>query len=207
VYIELKVGGFGIAGFVAGLCFLLFFFGSYVAGLAGWEVAVLFAIGLTLIISEIAIHPGTIIPGLIGLLLVGTAVVLAMTDRYPHEPLIPSGEMLERPLINLGITVLLACIAIPIITRYLPNTSLFRVIALARNQARGPSFSDKTVDSPVKLSVGESGVALSILRPSGNARFGDAIVDVITRGEFIEPASAIRVLAIEGSRVVVARVA
>jgi membrane-bound serine protease (ClpP class) len=53
--------------------------------------------------------------------------------------------------------------------------------------------------------VGANGVALSILRPSGNARFGDAIVDVITRGEFIEPASPVRVLAIEGSRIVVAR--
>jgi len=207
VYIELKVGGFGVAGFVAGLCFLLFFFGSYVAGLAGWEVAVLFAIGLSLIISEIAIHPGTIIPGLLGLLLVGAAVIWAMVDHYPHEPLIPTGDMLERPLINLGITVLLACIAIPFITRFLPDTPLFHVIALASRQAQGPSFSDKTVDSPMKLSVGASGVALSILRPSGNARFGDAIVDVITRGEFIEPSSPIRVLAIEGSRIVVARAA
>jgi membrane-bound serine protease (ClpP class) len=207
VYIELKVGGFGAAGFVAGICFLLFFFGSYVAGLAGWEVAVLFAIGLTLIISEIAIHPGTIIPGLIGLLLVGAAVIWAMVDRYPHEPLIPTGVMLERPLINLAITIGLACIAIPFVTRFLPNTPLFHAIALARRQERGPSFSARTVDSPVSISVGASGTALSILRPSGNARFGDAIVDVITRGEFIESASPIRVLAIEGSRIVVARAA
>ena len=47
--------------------------------------------GLSLIVSEIAIHPGTIIPGLIGLLLVGAAVIWAMVDRYPHEPLIPTG--------------------------------------------------------------------------------------------------------------------
>jgi membrane-bound serine protease (ClpP class) len=205
VYIELKVGGFGVAGFVAAICFLLFFFGSYVAGLAGWEVAIVFAIGLGLIISEIVIHPGTIVPGLIGLLLVGASIVWAMTDRYPHEPLLPTGDMLEWPLIKLGATVLLACIAIPILTRYLPNTPLFRFVSLARMQPRGPSFSDRTVDSPVSLSVGANGVALSILRPSGNARFGDAIVDVITRGEFIEPTSPIRVLAIEGSRIVVAR--
>ena len=205
VYIELKVGGFGVAGFAAGICFLLFFFGSYVAGLAGLEVAVLFAIGLGLIVSEIVVHPGTIIPGLIGLLLVCISIVWAMTDHYPHDPLMPTGGMLEMPFINLGITVILACVAIPLVTRYLPDTPLFRYVALARMQPRGPSFSDRTVDSPVSLSVGENGVALSILRPSGNARFGEAIVDVITRGEFIEPASPIRVLAIEGSRVVVTR--
>ncbi|HEX4084549.1 MAG TPA: NfeD family protein [Chthoniobacteraceae bacterium] len=207
VYIELKVGGFGIAGFMAAICFLLFFFGSYVAGLAGWETAVLFAVGLALIISEIMIHPGTIIPGLAGLVLVCTAVVWAMTDRYPHEPLIPTGGMLEWPLVQLCITIVLACVAIPLVARLLPATPLFRAIALSRMQIRGPSLSERTVDSPVRLAVGESGVALSILRPSGNARFGDAIVDVITRGEFIEPASPIRVLAIEGSRIVVARAA
>jgi membrane-bound serine protease (ClpP class) len=207
VYIELKVGGFGAAGFVAAICFLLFFFGSYVAGLAGWEVAILFAIGLSLIISEIVIHPGTVIPGLIGLLLVGASLIWAMMDRYPHDPLIPTGGMLVRPLIVLGLTVLVACIAIFFINITLPSTPFFRFIALARTQPSGPSFSPRTVDSPISLSVGANGVALSILRPSGNARFGDAIVDVITRGEFIEPASPIRVLAIEGSRVVVARVA
>jgi membrane-bound serine protease (ClpP class) len=205
VYIEIKVGGFGVAGFAAAICFLLFFFGSYVAGLAGWEVVILFAIGLGLIISEIVVHPGTVVPGLIGLLLVGVSVVWAMTDRYPHEPLIPTGEMLAMPLLNLGITIVLACIIIPIITRYLPDTPFFRFVALARMQPRGPSFSERTVDSPKTLSVGANGVALSILRPSGNAKFGEAIFDVITRGEFIEPASPVRVLAIEGSRIVVAR--
>jgi membrane-bound serine protease (ClpP class) len=207
VYIELKVGGFGVAGFVAAICFLLFFFGSYVAGLAGLEVAILFAVGLGLIISEIVIHPGTVIPGLIGLLLVGASIVWAMTDRYPHDPLIPTGEMLERPLLVLGLTLVVACIAIFFINICLPKTPFFRFVALARTQPSGPSFSIRTVDSPASLSVGANGVSLSILRPSGNAKFGDAIVDVITRGEFIEPASPIRVLAIEGSRIVVARAA
>ena len=71
--------------------------------------------------------------------------------------------------------------------------------------SRGPSFSPNAVSSPTQVAVGASGVALSMLRPSGNARFGDNIVDVITRGEFIEPSSPVRVLAIEGSRIVVAR--
>jgi membrane-bound serine protease (ClpP class) len=207
VYIELKVGGFGAAGFLAATCFLLFFFGSYVAGLAGWEVVVLFALGMALIVSEIVIHPGTIIPGLVGLLLVGASLIWAMVDHYPHEPLIPTGGMLEMPFINLGITIALACIAIPLVTRFLPDTPFFRAIALARSQPSGPSLSVKTVDSPASVSVGANGMALSILRPSGNARFGDMIVDVITRGEFIEPSSPVRVLAIEGSRIVVARAA
>jgi len=205
VYVEIKVGGFGLAGFAAAMCFLLFFFGSYVAGLAGWEVIIVFSIGLALIVSEIVVHPGTVIPGLIGLLLMCASVVWAMTDRYPHDPLVPAADMLVTPLMKLGVTIVLACIAIPLITKFLPDTPFFRFIALARAQPRGPSFNQRTVSSPAAISVGENGVALSVLRPSGNARFGEAIVDVITRGEFIEPESPVRVLAIEGSRIVVAR--
>lgn len=205
VYIEIKVGGFGFAGTLAATCFLLFFFGSYVAGLAGWEVVILFAIGLALVVSEIVIHPGTIIPGLVGILLVCASLIWAMTDRYPHEPLLPTGGMLERPLLNLLITIVLCAIAFPVLARFLPDTPLFRAVALGRANPRGPSFSPDAVGSPARVAVGASGVAVSILRPSGNARFDDRVVDVVTQGEFIEPASPVRVLAVEGARIVVAR--
>ena len=42
-----------------------------------------------------------------------------------------------------------------------------------------------------------------MLRPSGNAQFGDFLVDVVTRGEFVERSSPLRVLAVEGARIVV----
>ena len=38
-YIEFKSPGFGVPGVLAGVCFLLFFVGHYVAGLTGMEVA------------------------------------------------------------------------------------------------------------------------------------------------------------------------
>src|SRR5262249_37429163 len=110
VYVEMKVGGFGVAGAVAATCFVLFFFRSYTAGLAGWEVGIVFCIGLALVVSEIMVHPGTILPGLIGLALVAGAVLWAMTDRYPHQPYLPTAEMLQRPLLNLCITVALCLV-------------------------------------------------------------------------------------------------
>ena len=47
------------------------------------------------------------------------------------------------------------------------------------------------------------GVALSILRPSGKARFADHIVDVITQGEFIAPETPVTVVQSDGMRVIV----
>ena len=53
------------------------------------------------------------------------------------------------------------------------------------------------------LSRGAQGVSLSMLRPSGKARFADRVVDVITQGEFIPPGTPVSVIASDGMRVVV----
>lgn len=48
-----------------------------------------------------------------------------------------------------------------------------------------------------------TGVALSQLRPSGTATINGQRVDVVTEGEFIERGTAVKVVAVEGARVVV----
>jgi membrane-bound serine protease (ClpP class) len=49
-----------------------------------------------------------------------------------------------------------------------------------------------------------TGVARSILRPAGKAEIDGMLVDVVTDGEFLDAGAPVRVLAVEGSRVVVA---
>ena len=99
-YIEFKTPGFGLPGILSACCFLIFFTGHYLAGLAGWEVGALFIVGLLLVIGELFLHPGTVIPGLVGALLMVAALLWAMIDRYPGEPFLPTTEMLMRPLVN-----------------------------------------------------------------------------------------------------------
>jgi membrane-bound serine protease (ClpP class) len=209
-YIEIKIPGFGIFGVLSILCFGIFFAGHYIAGLAGWEVAALFAIGLALVLSELMLHPGTVIPGVLGAMMVLAAVLWAMIDRYPNQPFVPTTQMLFYPAINLGIAVVLASIAISILAKYLPQVPLFNRLVLSASNAKGPSFSLVTPNgssapgrSRSEIRVGDLGVASSILRPTGNAHFGDTLLDVVTRGEFVEPGSKLKVLAVEGARIVV----
>ena len=63
-----------------------------------------------------------------------------------------------------------------------------------------------TATSAAAHLLGATGVAESLLRPSGKGRFDSQIVDVVTEGEFIEKGEAIKVAAVQGSRVVVTRV-
>lgn len=51
--------------------------------------------------------------------------------------------------------------------------------------------------------IGESGVAHTALRPAGVAVIGGQRVDVVTEGAMIEQGEAVRVIAVEGLRVVV----
>jgi membrane-bound serine protease (ClpP class) len=58
-----------------------------------------------------------------------------------------------------------------------------------------------------RIAPGLAGVASTDLRPSGKARFGERLVDVVSSGDFIEAKTPIRVIEVEGARVVVASAA
>jgi len=51
--------------------------------------------------------------------------------------------------------------------------------------------------------VGAEGVSITPLRPAGTARINDQRVDVVADGELIPPNSRIRVIRVDGNRVVV----
>ena len=109
--------------------------------------------------------------------------------------------MLLRPLINVGSAVVAAGILVVVLARYLPKTSLYRRIALVASLPPGeaPALLD-----PIRVvRTGLTGTAKTTLRPSGKAAFGEHIIDVVTAGDFIEQGSAVRVVHVEGMRVVV----
>ncbi len=51
--------------------------------------------------------------------------------------------------------------------------------------------------------MGQTGVAMTDLRPSGMARIGDDRVDVVTRGEYVSKQTGIVVIAVRGNQIVV----
>jgi membrane-bound serine protease (ClpP class) len=57
----------------------------------------------------------------------------------------------------------------------------------------------------MRVSVGDCGTALTLLRPSGKVKIGSRIVDAITEGEFLEKNVEVIVAAIKGNRIIVER--
>ena len=204
-YIEFKIPGVSLPGLISVFCFALFFLGHYLAGLAGWEAAALFALGVVFILIEIFFAGSSIVFGVIGVFLMLASIVWAMVDRFPGEKFLPTREMLVVPLFNLTVAVAAAMVAIMLLARYLPRTSLYQRFALGTSVPPGPSLAGvpREFATALSLAPGNQGVALTVLRPSGKARFSDHVVDVVTEGEFIASETPVTVVQADGMRVVV----
>lgn len=200
-YIEFKMPGFGIFGICSIICFALFFASYFVAGLAGWEAVVIFSIGVLLVLGELFLHPGTMIPGLVGVLMIFGSLVWAMVDHWPGTPAMPTSEELRRPMLNLVIALLGGGVLMAVLAKFLPQTSIFRRLVLATSSASGPAITVPVVN--FQLHAGDTGVAATTLRPSGKATFNGNAHDVITDGDFIREGTSVRVVSVDGMRVVV----
>jgi membrane-bound serine protease (ClpP class) len=205
-YLEFKIPGASLPGIISAICFALFFLGHYLAGLAGWEVVGLFVLGVVLVLIEIVFFAhSTIVFGVVGVFLMLASLLWAMIDHYPGQTFFPTGRMLAMPLLNLFIAIAAAAIVIAILARYLPRTGLYRRFALMTSNPPGPSLAGapREFASALPLPPGTQGIAVTVLRPSGKARFADHVVDVVTEGEFIASQTPITVTQMDGMRIVV----
>lgn len=104
-----------------------------------------------------------------------------------------------------GINFLLAVAVLVPVTMML-GFKLFPKSPMGKRMvAPGLSFASRaSVDERDLALAGREGIVESALRPTGIARIEGRRVDVVTRGELIEPGARVRVLEVSGNRVVVA---
>jgi membrane-bound serine protease (ClpP class) len=200
ILIELYTGGHGIA-LVLSLVFLgLFFFGHLVVKLAGWEELGLFLLGAGLLGVEIFVLPGFGVAGVLGIVLMLVALVMALVEapRMPFDVYWSLGDLLSAMARVMGVVIVTALLGLGI-GRWAPRTGLGRRLLLAQQSAPGHSLPDAAAPSL----VGREGVADTNLRPAGKAVLDGRRYDVVTQGEYIERGAAIRIVAVEGTRIVV----
>ncbi|MCS7062862.1 MAG: serine protease [Methylacidiphilales bacterium] len=211
-YIEFKTPGFGIFGTLAVICAVIFFFGHMVAGLSGYEPLVLFFLGVALILLEFLVFPGLILPGLVGIVLVVGAVIYSMADLYPSLEGIswPTVQNLRLPFYTLFQAFGLTTLAVLLIARYFPKRILFQNLERATFSGagydQGASEKIKGMGEKQPSLLGMTGQAITPLRPAGVAVFDGQRKDVITQGDFIEKGSSVRVVAVEGTKLIVTKI-
>jgi membrane-bound serine protease (ClpP class) len=200
LYIEFKTPGFGLPGIIGLAAFAIYFLGGYVAGLsaAGWVIV--FVLGVILVLLELLVFPGTFVAGITGGTLMLVALVMGMVDTYPGAPTLPSLPQLRLPLRDLSLATFLSLAAALALARLLPRTPLFS--RLVSQSASGVATTVEW-ESRQAERIGWRGVAVSSLCPGGKARFGEVLVDVITRGEAVEKGCPVRIIQYSGPIAVV----
>lgn len=213
--IELGAPGVGIGGLTSLLCFGLFFWSRFLGGTAGWFEVTLFILGIVFIAMEIFVIPGFGIAGVGGLGLMLGSLVMA-SRRF----IIPGNA---DELVGLGGDVMTVfgafagfMIAMVILANYIgdipglgrltlkPQVAIAGVGAVASDQADGT-----TVDTAAllpgwqRVAVGDIGQAAGALRPGGKMNIDDYMVDVVTEGDFVDSGQSVKVIAKQGTKIVV----
>ena len=184
--VELYSPGFGIAGGMGLSALILFFFGHYVAGVAGYEAIILFVFGVGLIIAE-AFLPG----GVAGLL--GAAAVIGS--------IIMAGGNIAYYATAVVIALFLTSIFIIIMVKVFGKRMNFFKRFILTDATDTESGYVSNVNRTELLN--QEGITLTALRPAGTVKIGDEHLDVVAESGFVEKDVTVKVIKVEGSRIVV----
>ncbi len=197
---ELRMPGFGISGTIGLACLALFFWGHYLVGLANWTEIFLFCLGVVLLLLEILVIPGFGIAGISGIVLIVASIFLGLI-KHPFQ--IPKSELLGAFNV-IGYTIICTFVIILLSLRFFPQTTIWKRVVLSGSEMRERGFRVSTLE--LEGYLGRTGKTLTILRPAGRAVFGEKMLDVVTEGDFVEKDKEVRVIKVEGNRVVVQEV-
>lgn len=203
LWIEFQTPGIGWGAMVGVICLGLFFFGHHIAGLAGQEEMLLFLLGLILLLVEIFALPGFGLIGITGIFLMMWSLLVSMAPSFSDGPLIPSLPDLKTPIRNMVTSMILSGIGMLLISRYVPKSRAASWLVLKESTSRqsGYQSSDQRADL-----LGQVGQTVTPLRPGGAAMFGEHRQDVMAQGEFIENGRPVKVVEVQGNRIVVEEV-
>jgi membrane-bound serine protease (ClpP class) len=176
LFVEFKTPGFGWPGTVGIILLALVFLGNYVAGLSGHEPALFFALGLVFVVVELFFFPGIAVLAVTGLVLMLGSLVWGMADLWPSEPLNVawSGDAFVQPIRNLGLGLALAVILGVGLLRYLPKGWVWDKMIIHTTVAGSAQRAGAAPALAAELDslVGQRGVAVTMLRPSGQVEVG-----------------------------------
>ncbi|WP_205847841.1 NfeD family protein [Planococcus halocryophilus] len=184
--LELFTPGVGVPGFIGMVFLLLFFYGHLVAGLAGYESIILLIIGFGLLVAEFIIPGG--VAGFLGVAAILGSILLAGGD-------------LKTTAIAVLIAMVVATVGMVIVVKFFgKRLSLFKRIILTDATDTASGYVSTTNRPEL---VGKIARTLTALRPSGTIQLDDERIDAVSEGRFIDSGKNVKIIKVEGSRIVV----
>jgi membrane-bound serine protease (ClpP class) len=188
--IEIFLAGFGISGIISIVAFALYFGGAFLAGNTEWWSVILFVLGLAFLIIEFFV-PGFGIFGVSGILMILIGIVFA-------APTIGQG------FFTLVIAVAATAILIPILYKLFGGPKLFRRLVLDEAETVDKGYVN-IPDNSLSGLLGKTGDAITPLRPAGIIVVDGKRLDAISDGSYMPSGEKIRIVEVQGTKIVVTR--
>ena len=181
IYFEIKTPGLGLPTAMAITASILYFTPLYLQGYAqSWEVLI-FVVGLILIVFEIFVVPGFGFTGISGIFLVVAGLFLALIGNVNFDfqgiPPYQFNQAVLTLIAGLGFGVG----SIIYISSRIGKKGVFRKVALQADQEGYYS-----VPMEPDALVGKTGVAATVLRPSGKVIVDGEYYDAVSDKGFID---------------------
>jgi membrane-bound ClpP family serine protease len=157
--------------------------------IAGWNLLafIFLLIGLGLLIFEMFV-PGFGIAGVLGIISLIAAIALR-------------ADSLQSGLLTAAVIFVVLIIAAALFFRSAAHGRVSRSAMILKERERA-----EAIHKELSVHIGQTGIALNMLRPSGHADFDGLRLDVMTSGEVVEKGKRIFVERITGNKIIVREV-
>ena len=195
ILFELQSPGWGIPGTVGLVCLALSLGASFIARLATMTDLLIILGGVALLILEIIVIPGFGIAGLGGIALILWGLYELLLPDTPIGP-----EVEAMALWGFIIGIIGALIGLIMLFRLMTKTPFWQKLTSPGVEGAEAGYSTSVGWENL---VGMEGETQSDLRPSGWVTVDGQRVFVVSEGDFIEKNCKVKVLSVDGNRVVV----
>ena len=196
LYFELQTPGVGFPLAASLIALVLYLVPYYLNGLAeNWEI-IAFFVGLALIVAEIFVIPGFGIAGISGLFLtIGSLILIMVNNDFFNFDFVPANQVLKAVLATIA-GMLGSLVVIFAGGMRFANSKAFKRVSLESIQDSKQGY---TANYREVSFVGKTGIAYTVLRPSGKVLIDNEIHDAYSRGDYIPQGSKIEVVDDRGS--------
>jgi len=153
-------------------------------------------LGVLLLLAEIFVIPGFGVAGITGLILTLFSLGAALIGNVGLS--FPTDGAITQAILTLAGTLVLLIVFGYSLGRFLPRSQRVNQLILAPDLGSALGYTSADTDDTL---VGQRGMAVTTLRPSGTAEIGGRRVDVVSQSTFVAAGEAIEVVSARGSRV------
>lgn len=199
LYFEFKTPGLGVWILISLIGAIFFFTPLIIDGTANiWEI-LLFVVGVILLLLEIFVIPGFGVAGMAGIICIVAGLTFSLLgfNGFDFEWNSIAGDLLAQSFFRVMAVVTVAFVGIFFFGQSLISLPGFNKIVLKSNQESKEGFSVK--ENNLDGLIGQSGIVLHQLRPSGKIIIDGNIYDAISLTNMVEQGNSVKVISVEGS--------